>query len=428
MDEPASPNLALLLSTYLPVMLGLSVVSAFFSASEAALFSLTWAQRKQLQPLRKADGRMLSLLEKPDRLLSAILFWNLLVNMAFFTMSSIVAAEWSLREGEQWWAAGFAAAAMMWLILFGELLPKSIGVLVPISLGRWVSLPLSLMVRALDPVTPVFRWISEMSRRLIWPGLAAETYLETSDLERAIELSTEDAELIEQEKSVLRNIIQLSEVRAEEWMRPRSEFIVQTQPLSLDQLRQSKIPQDHILVADRIGKEIVAFVSWADLALRQAKDIDRYKQSVLIVPWCTPLANVLNQMLRSGRKVAVVVNEHGESIGVLTSEDLEEATFDLEQSRSSRGLTRPGVVPMGDLQWEVTGSTSLRRIERAIGYRLPEGRFVTIAGVIQEFLQRLAKPGDQCVWGDFQLAVIESPRRGEMLVRMTKLAKEGSEP
>ncbi len=106
MEESPAPILALLLTTYLPIMHGLSVVSAFFSASEAALFSLTWAQRKQLQPHRSAEGRILRLLDQPDRLLSAILFWNLLVNMAFFTMSSIVAAEWSLREGEQWWAAG----------------------------------------------------------------------------------------------------------------------------------------------------------------------------------------------------------------------------------------------------------------------------------------------------------------------------------
>ncbi len=65
------------------------------------------------------------------------------------------------------------------------------GVLAPMNLGRLVSLPLSLMVRALDPVTPLFRWISEMPVELVWPGLAPEAYLATSDLERAIELSTE---------------------------------------------------------------------------------------------------------------------------------------------------------------------------------------------------------------------------------------------
>ncbi len=143
--------------------------------------------------------------------------------------------------------------------------------------------------------------------------------------------------------------------------------IVQTQPLSLDRLKQDKVTHDHILISDRHGKEIVAYVP-CPRTDGQASQGDRSTQAEC--PRCAMVRHagkVLNQMLRSNRKVAVVVNEHGESIGVLTSEDLIEATFDLEQSRSSRGLARPAVVEMGDLQWEVTGSTSLA--EDRAGYR-----------------------------------------------------------
>ena len=76
------------------------------------------------------------------------------------------------------------------------------------------------MVRIVDPIMPTLNRVNLYSQRLIWPDLKEEEYLEVSDLERAIELSNQDQQIVEQERTILRNIVQLSEIRADEWMRP----------------------------------------------------------------------------------------------------------------------------------------------------------------------------------------------------------------
>ena len=110
------------------------------------------------------------------------------------------------------------------MIVLGEMLPKTIGVLQPRVLASLVSLPLAALVRALDPVMPVFTAANNLLQRLLFPNFKREPYLEISDLERAIELSTADAHLAAREQSALRNIVLLSELPAEELMRPRNQY------------------------------------------------------------------------------------------------------------------------------------------------------------------------------------------------------------
>ncbi len=427
MESVIVANADWIVLTYLPALVLLIAVSGFFSASEAALFSLSWTQRKHLHPSRPADQRALDLLAEPEKLLSAILFWNLTVNMSFFAVSGATSARLLRLPNGEPWAAAFALGSMLAIIFLGELVPKSFGVLHPLRLTRAVSWPMQQLVRIVQPVTGFLRTMSELSRRVIWPGLDKENYLDIEDLEKAIELSTEDADLIEQEKCVLQNIIRLSDTRAEEWMQPRSQFPSFAWPLRLSDLRGELPPGGYLLIHDRDYQEIQYAIRLSDITARFANELDLLRKSVLVVPWCATLADVYQRMVRQSRPVAVVVNEYGETIGLLTFEDLMEAAFDVQNRLTTTELNRPSVVSVGEDQWEVTGTTSIRRLERAIGRRLPQGDFVTLAGVIHDQLRRLAVPGDRCPWGEFLLEVLESPRRGEMLVRMTKIPREGTE-
>src|SRR5690606_19485367 len=114
--------------------------------------------------------------------------------------------------------------ALLLIIVFGEFLPKSLAILNPVMVVQLVAWPLAVALRMIDVFLPLIRFVNEASRRLLWPGLKPENYLEQADLERAIELSTDDAHLAEQERQVLRNVIQLSEISVEEWMRPRTQY------------------------------------------------------------------------------------------------------------------------------------------------------------------------------------------------------------
>ncbi len=117
------------LAPWLTVMVVLIGCSGFFSASEAALFYLRPAQRRRLRTGTASERMASRLLDDPDRLLSAVLFWNLVVNIAYFAVSSVCALkienELDLGEGVVF---GFALVSLLAIIFFSEMLPKSFAV------------------------------------------------------------------------------------------------------------------------------------------------------------------------------------------------------------------------------------------------------------------------------------------------------------
>ena len=243
---------------FLGAMLLLIALSAFFSASEAALFYLDWSDRRALATGNRAQRIAERLLHDPDRLLSAVLFWNLTVNITYFALGSIV----GLRIDQHATAppsavALFAAGSLLLIIFVSEMMPKTVAVMQRRWLAGAVGIPLTAAVAALDPMMPVLRGINLYSRRLVWPHLSAEAPLEFEDLERAIELSTEDSELVAQEQTVLRNIVYLSDLQVREWMRPRNMYRPFRPPISRADLGGNALPGGYLLVADDTGDDVV---------------------------------------------------------------------------------------------------------------------------------------------------------------------------
>ena len=397
---------------YLPGVLALLFASGFFSGSEAAFFSLTPSQRRDLSHGNKADQMASSLLGRSERLLMGILFWNLGINIAYFSLASRAA----LDAGEAH-AAQLSLVALLLIIVFGEFLPKSVAVTYPISVVRCVVIPLAFSIRLIDIFLPAIRLVNEGSRRLLWPGFRSEAYLDLADLDRAVELSTEDEHLYEQESEVLRNLIRLSEIRVEEWMRPRTQYRSFVPPLSIEQLGGEKTPSGYMLVTDKAGQEIQSVVDLSSLLPHQLGDLNKLRQPLVVVPWCATVADALTKLKTEGRRVALVVNEFGESIGILTWEEIFEAILHAEQAQSQPALAKAEIYPESEGVWLATGMTKIRRLERVLGRRL-SGQNLTIGGVIQEQLHRLAESGDTCEFDGLQLEVIDEGLRGEILVRI----------
>jgi CBS domain containing-hemolysin-like protein len=413
-----------------PWLAGMGVLigcSAFFSGSEAALFYLRWQDRRALAAGGRAQRAAAALLANPDRLLSAVLLLNLVTNMAYFSIASIVAVQLERGPGRSA-AVLFSAGSVLTLIFLGEMFPKSAAVLSARSVARWVALPLSACVRLLDPIMPVLRLITLLSQRLFWPRFQPEPYLEIGDLERAIELSAEDAALREQERATLRNIVMMSDTRVEEWMRPRTQYVTFREPVSLADLEGRMTASGYLLTSESDGDEVVAALNLLQLSEVPAENLERLAQPVLYVPWCATVADVLQQMKQQRREVAAVVNEMGETIGVLTFEDVLATMFHENPSRSHRLLNREPIQKVADAAWHVTGITNLRRLERYFGVELPPTTNVTVGGVVQDCLQRLAAKGDEVDWGPFHFRVLKAPRRGHLFIEVTRRTTEEPTP
>jgi putative hemolysin len=411
-------------SLFLLAMLGLS---ALFSASEAALFSLTTVQRSQLLDQNRSDKAIIRLLANPSQLLSCILLCNLFINITFFACSNVIVSWITSKDSSAGLSIFFGFASVAAVILFGELLPKSLGVLAPLKISRLIAIPMSGIMSAVKPLSVAMQAVNDVCRRLIWPGLVPETVLETTDLERAIELSETDSQLIDLEKGILQNILQLSSIQAPDWMHPRSQFDTVTQPCSQeilsgwhDEHQDPPMANEHseiVLVLSPMDGEIVATTTRSSILAAVRQQTPLAATPAVYVPWCSNLAHVFQMLLKQDIQTAVVVNERGDTIGVLFVQDIIEAVF-ASSTTSIHTTGRPLVAKTGETKWEATGATRIKQLERTLGIKLPETRDATIAGVLQSQLRRTAVVGDAIQWGQFSLLVTEIPRRGEMLVQI----------
>ena len=404
---------------HLAAMVVLTAVSAFCSCSEAALFSLQSDDRRALRTGGKAQRIAIQLLSRPDRLLTAILFWNLLVNIAYFALTSVIGIQLE-REGRRAEAGLVSLGALLALIVFSEMGPKIVGVMFPRPMSSLVSLPLSAAVRAFDPIGPVVATVIRALRRLLLPNFRVEPYLELSDLEQAITVSTSDEELAAQERLALQNIVQLSDLRADELMQPRTQYQFFTPPVALEDLGGRLTPSGYLLVTEPESDEIAGAIALKYLPTIPRHHLEHFAQPVVYVPWCSSVAAVFDELQSSGREVAAIINELGETIGIITLEDLLYTVFEDQASRSSRLLKTSPIQQIDKNLWRVTGMTSLRRLGRVFGVELPPTKSKTVAGIVQEQLQRLPVAGDTARWQQFEFHVTDADKLGRMTVELNR--------
>jgi len=132
-------------------------------------------------------------------------------------------------------------------------------------------------------------------------------------------------------------------------------------------------------------------------------------------------------MRKADRSVAAVVNEFGETIGILTQEDLLQMVIAGEASRTARQLRTAPIIQAGPDRWRVLGITTRRRLAQQLDVELPECKSLTVAGITQEMLQRMPEAGDAFDWGPFHWKILDVPERGEMTVELLARADEEEE-
>lgn len=437
-------------------MLGLTLVSGFFSGSETALFFLSPEDQRDLA--RGSAGRRAAarLLDRPDRLLAAVLFWNLLTNLTYFVVSFVV-AERLLEGGHAATAGAFGLGGLAAIILLGEVFPKSVAVAAPKAVAGLVALPLGVMVRAVDPLSPRLEALTRALTRTFYPKLEPEEYLSADDLEHAVDAATATRELAAPERQVLRNVLDLSEISAEEIMRPRGSYLTLHSPVRRSDLGGRVPAGGFVAVVDPAGPadgaaaeanpsaanaSRVLMLDSADAVLgvgprgpgsggdAAAPDpqLDLRAEPLPFLPWCASAAAAWALLADTGRPAVGVVNEYGETVGVITFDDVVDATLRPDASRARRLLrsepVRPRPTAPGEPDcWEVAGLTTLRYLQKrlALPDDLTETDPVTVTGLLSEELEHLPAVGDACDWRGLRLTVEQAEGTDVRRVRVERL-------
>ena len=394
----------------LVAMLILLMGSAFCSNSEASMFSLNQTDKRALAEKGKLGRLVLRLLEKPEHILNSLLLCNLLVNLFFFTLASSIALQLKGHSGLAW---GIGVGSLFVIIIFAEVLPKNFGVMAPQFFALLVCVPLSFLVRVLQPVLPTLSFLNLLTRRVVLPHFEPESYLRVTDLERAVVFSGDDAVLLKREQRTLQNIVSLSDMDADELMCPRSWLKTFRPPITFDQILtelDGTLPRNgYCLLTEPDSEEIVSALSLTRLT---AENFDTNWESqfenVIYIPWSTSVAEVFDRLQQTNRQVAVVVNEFGETIGIITIDDIIAMLFTREQGRSRRLLNRRELKLIDNNCWQLTNLTSLRTLERKFNVSFRNYSSSTIGGLLREILERFPRTGDVCQIETLQFRVIDT--------------------
>jgi len=402
-------------------MLVLMVLSAFLSASETALFFLSHDEIRGFRVGRPRERAAAALLADPDRALTGILFWNLVINLLYFAVS-IVVSERLLTAGLRTAAAVLGFVAILALLILGEVLPKVAAALFRRRVAPLVALPILALIRLLDPALPFFRGLTRIARRTFLPHIHQEPYLSPEDLENAVNVSDLSEEMIRQEKQILHNILDLSDITAEEVMRPRGTYPTCRAPVRMLDLAARMPASDYVAVVREGSDDVEAAIALSSVSVVSADHLAEGAEEVVHVPWCAKLGAVLTLLREQVADVASVVNEYGETIGMLTYDDILNTVLIAEPDRASRVLSRPPVLEVAPGCYHAEGITSLRHLAGRLGieYDADSDGLVTLAGLLQEKLEHLPTVGDECNWYGFRIRVIEVSKRGRlraMLIR-----------
>jgi len=310
----------------LPEAVGLLLflaLSAFFSGAETALFSL---RRSRVEELARGEagrrGRAVArLLTRPHDLLVAILFGNLVVNTLFFALSALVA--FRLQEPRPGLAAAVALGGLAAVVVFGEVVPKSLAVVVAEPVALWAGPLVAGFEWALRPVLGAFLRVSDVVSRFL-VGRPVPPHVTADELKVLVELSEEQGLIGAGEESLLVRVVELGEMSVREVMLPRVDMLA----FELGRPREELVAllrrtRREVIPVHRGGLDaVVGVVRSARVLLEPAGAVEELVEPVALVPGSWTVDELLREFRRRGLQVAVVVDEYGGTEGLLRLSDL----------------------------------------------------------------------------------------------------------
>lgn len=406
------------------VLLGLS---GLFSSAETAFLSVSKARlyTQSRQGNRRAL-RVLKLVEKMERLVGTILICNNMVNIL---ATSLTTAFLTSLFGD----AGvlYATIIMTFLIvIYAEVMPKLLAIKKADEVARVVAPVMTFLVKMVSPLTVTIEWAAKGCLTLFGLRIDPDTHLTKSvdELRGAIDLHHDDNKKELENRAMLHSILDLSEVDIGEIMIHRKEVMMLNAGDSpskiLTQVIQS--PYTRYPVWKNDPENIVGILNVKDFlrALQEnGADIDNMNLiESLSKPWFVPEMVTLKEQLQAfqNRKehFALVVDEYGSYLGIVTLEDIvEEIVGEIVDEHDD---SLPGVWHTKGGHIFASGKTTIRDLNRRFGWSFPDEDASTLAGLVIHESQTIPKVGQVFKINGFRIKVVRRRRNYLTLLKVSK--------
>src|ERR1700733_6029937 len=408
------------------VVLFFLFMAFLFSGSETALTASSRGTMLRLAKGGNPDAIIVTrLLENRERLIGALLLGNNVATIVSSALATELLLFWFGDVG-----VVYASIAMTVLIIvFCELLPKTAAIIAPDRHALAVARPIAKVVAVLGPVLATAEWL--VARMLVLVGIKAgqsEPLLPPHErLRGAVDLLHREGSVEKHDRDMLGGLLDLRDLTVADVMIHRTEVITADVGESADKVIERVITEmvTRIPLWRGSPENIVGILHVKDLLRAvQAAGGDPGKVDIMAVArpaWFVPDIRPLSEQLKAFRRrrtpLALVVDEYGEFMGIVTLEDiLEEIVGDITDEHD---VEVAGVRPQPDGSVNVDGAVPIRDLNRAMDWNLPDDEATTIAGLVIHAARSIPEPGQSFTFHGFRFQVLRRDRNRLDALRIT---------
>ena len=409
------------------VLAALVLLSGFFSSSETGMMSLNRYRLKHLQNNKhRGATRAGKLLERPDRLIGLILIGNNLVNIFASAIATVIAIR-------LWGDAGIFIATFaltLVILIFAEITPKTIAALHPEKIAFPASLILLPLLKILYPLVAAVNWITNGLLRMFGmdPAKQNDEHVSSDELRTIV---TDAGKLIPaRHRGMLLNILDLEEVSVDDIMVPRNDVFGIDLDDSDDEILRYIQTSSHTRLP--VWKEdinnIVGMLHMRNMSRvidSQGLDrnaLEREMEKSYFIPEGTPLHTQLLNFQQKKSRLAVVVDEYGEVMGLVALEDILEEI--VGEFTSNMAGTEDNIFPQRDGSFIIAGTANIREINKSLDWHLPTDGPKTISGLILEYLEGFPDANAGLSIDTYRLEILELEGNVVQAVKANLVATE----
>ncbi|MEO1406376.1 MAG: HlyC/CorC family transporter [Pseudomonadota bacterium] len=394
----------------------LLALSGFFSGSETALTAASRARMHKLEEDGETNAaRVNRLIADPESLIGTILLGNNLVNIL---ATALATALFTTLFGSG--GVVIATAVMTILVLvFAEVLPKTYAITRPDAMAMSVSRPIGWLVAGLSWLVAVIQAIVTATLRLLGVKMDDAGPSADEEIRGAISLHASEGAVDEADRHRLIGALDLKDLAVSEVMIHRKSIDMIDAEQPVEDLVMKALSSVHTRLPLYKGgerEEIVGILHAKDLLRSivplkgdlETLDLESLLREPWFVPETTPLLDQLDAFMAKRNHFALVVDEYGALQGLVTLEDiLEEIVGDI---RDEHDVFVQGVRPQTDGSANVDGWVTIRDLNRALGWTLPDEEAVTVAGLVIREAQAIPEPGQRFSFYGYRFDILRRNR------------------
>jgi Mg2+/Co2+ transporter CorB len=407
------------------------LLSFFFAGSETALTASSRARMLRLEKQGNKRAAIVNrLLASRERLIGALLLGNNVVNIAASTLTTGILIVWFGNAGVLYATIMVTIA----VVVFSEILPKTAAINTPDRIALLVARPIYWAVRLFGPVLMGVEALVRMLLRLVGIRVGENQPILSAheELRGAVDLLHREGGVEKLDRDMLGGLLDLRELEVSDVMIHRTEMITLNADDPPEQVVRAAIdaPVTRVPLWRGTPENIVGMLHMKDLlraleapgAEPSAIDVMKIATPPWFVPDTTPLAEQLKAFRRRKTPIALVVDEYGEVMGLVTLEDiLEEIVGDITDEHD---VAVAGVRPQPDGSVHVEGAVPIRDLNRAMDWNLPDEEATTVAGLVIHEARSIPEPGQSFTFHGFRFRVLRRQRNRITALRITPLGRK----